>query len=91
MSSVGFHLIENEVNALWRLMDAREPGKSGRHHYRQVMRFLLLETREIQYYRAMAKRAKRKSRFPVSSPLPSCFYHQFAKAFFVFVAFRDSG
>ncbi len=53
-------MVPDELTAIWKLVDAREPHTNGQHKYRQVMRFLLLETRGIQFYRAMAKRAKSK-------------------------------
>lgn len=50
-------MCEVELDAVWRLVNEAEPSANGLHKYRQVMRFFL-ETRNIRYHLATAKRNK---------------------------------
>ncbi|KAL5963631.1 EF-hand calcium-binding domain-containing protein 6 [Taenia solium] len=58
MKKVGLEMCEVELDAVWRLVDEAEPSANGLHKYRQVMRFFL-ETGNIRYHLAAAKRNKR--------------------------------
>ncbi|VDD82900.1 unnamed protein product [Mesocestoides corti] len=55
---IGFGLCPVELDAIWSLLDEREPSTNGLHNYRKVIRFLL-ETGGIRFYQSMARRNKR--------------------------------
>nr|VZI09132.1 unnamed protein product [Spirometra erinaceieuropaei] len=56
MAEQGLKLIPQELDAVWRLMDKIKFGH-GQHNFRQVMRFLLLQTRALRMERTRARRA----------------------------------